>query len=146
MDQVVAFVLARKQGCNGPAVGVAADNDLGNVQSRDRVFNARRRGVVVFVRLVGGHEVAHVAQHKELAWGRIGDERRDDPRIGAADEQRSGVLAVGHQVQQLRFVLSEVIALEKGIALKQMFNGLHVRPFCCGPGLTARRNRGGKRG
>lgn len=54
-----------------PQWDVAADNDLGNVQSRDRVFNARRRGVVVFVRLVGGHEVAHVAQHKELAWGRI---------------------------------------------------------------------------
>ena len=101
---------------------------------------------VVFVRLVGGHEVAHVAQRKELAWGRVGDERRDDLRIGAADEQRPGVLAVGYQVQQLRFVLPEVIALEKDIALEQMFNGLHVCPFCRGPGPTARRNRGGNRG
>ena len=68
--------------------------------------------MIIFVRLIGGHKVAHIAQNEKLPRRRVGDERRNNPGVGTADKKRLGVLPAADQVQKLGFVFFEIIFLQ----------------------------------
>ena len=101
------------QGRDGAAIGMAAYDDFFNIQGCYGIFNACGHGVVVFVRFVGGHKVAHIAQHKKLPGRGVGNKRWYDPGVGAADIEHLGVLAAGNQFQKLVLMLVEIVFLKK---------------------------------
>lgn len=106
--QVLGFVGA-PDGFHGAAVGVAADDDVRNLEDFEGVFKARGFAGVFTVK--GRHEVAGVTVDEEFTGGGVSDEGRVDAGVGAGDEERGGRLALGETLEK-GFVLGEDVALK----------------------------------
>lgn len=114
-------------GADRAAVAVATDHDALHLQAEHGELD-RGHGAVQTVRLViGRHQRADVAHKEELARSGAGEQVGHEARVGTADEQRLGVLALGHQVLEALLVAREVVGAEMPQAQQQL-----VR--CCGVG------------
>ncbi len=152
------------------AVAVSAHDDAPHLQAEHREFDGGGRAVVAVRAVVGRHEGAHVAHQEEFTRPRAGEQVRHQARIGAADEQRGGPLALRHQVLEALAVARERIVVEAPQALQQLvghgertllherrvgafqvhalqrgFSGEHLQvlPQRIHPGLLAQRERDG---
>ena len=121
-------------------VAVAADDDALHPQDEHRVLDGRSRAVVTHPALgfggatalgwAGGgiHQVAavrrhkrpHIADHEDLARAGTGQQIGQQARVGAADEQDVGMLAVLHQAAELAFNGREMVVVKAAQPLQQV--------------------------
>jgi hypothetical protein len=90
------------------AMGVAADDDVADPETVDRVLDRR---LLARWDAVGWYDVACVAEHEQVAQLGLGQHRGVDPGIGASDKQRVRALAA-HQALEVAASRCEDIALE----------------------------------
>ena len=107
-------------GFEGAAVGVAAEDDVADVEHFDGVLDGGGDAVVAFAG--GGDNVAGVAGDEEVAGIGTEDEVGDDAGVGAGDEEPAGALAVGEQLVLLP-ADGEDLVEEVLMALKKLFHG-----------------------
>lgn len=77
---------------HGAAIGVAADDDVGDLEDGDGVFDGGRDAAHGGFVVDGGY-VAGVAFDEEFAWAGVGDEVGDDAGVRAGDHEGVGLLA-----------------------------------------------------
>ncbi|MNP08388.1 hypothetical protein D3C76_1004550 [compost metagenome] len=90
------------------AIGVAADDDVVHAERHHRELDGGGNAAVHLT--VGRHHVADVASDEEVAGGTLGDQFRDDARVGAGDEHRAGVLFVGELLEQGFLLRKDLVA------------------------------------
>ena len=106
----------------GPAVGVAAHDDVRHAEDLDRVLD-RGRGPA-------GHrhvrnDVAHVANDEEIAGLGARDEIGDDARVRAGDEERLRVLAALGEAAKERAVGRKVLRVKRVDPIDQLVHHVH---------------------
>ena len=111
--------IRRKDGFDGAAVGVTANDDVADVEDFDGVFDSG--GNAAWHLALRRNDVAHGAAEEHVAGLGLEDQVGNDARVGAGDEEDVGLLAVGEKVK-LILPLREDVAAEAGIALEETFH------------------------
>ncbi|MCY1562939.1 hypothetical protein D9M68_1004040 [compost metagenome] len=70
--------------------------------------------------IVGRYQCSNIAHDEELTRTGAGEQVGHEARVGAADEQRLGVLALGHQVLKALLVAREIVGAEMPQAQQQL--------------------------
>ena len=94
---------------HGAAVGVAANDDVLHAEGQYRVFDGGGNAAVHLA--VGWHDVADVTGHEQIAGRTLGDQFRNDARVGAGDEHGPWRLGRGE-------FLEEFFLLRKDLMMK----------------------------
>lgn len=97
-----------QEGTYGSAIGVAANDDFGDLKDGGGVFDAG--GDADEVIAVDGDDVAGIPFDEEFAGGGGGDEAGDDAGIGAGEEEGLGGLAFGEAAEEGLFGGEDMIA------------------------------------
>ncbi|SPO56150.1 protein of unknown function [Pseudomonas sp. JV551A1] len=105
----VIQALACGNGGHRTTVGVAADHDVCNVKSSDRVFDRGRNATWLWP--IRRHDIAGVADDKQIAGLALGDQFRHQSAVRAGDEERLWRLLIGQ-------ILEQFDPLRKGVLLK----------------------------
>ena len=111
-------------GANGAAMAVAADDDALHMQRQHCVLNRGHGAVQAMRAVIGRNESAHVAHDEQLARAGASQQIGHHARVRAADEQRLGVLALGHQVLKALLVQGKVIGLKTPQTQQQLVGGV----------------------
>jgi hypothetical protein len=88
---------------------VPADDDVLHAKRQHRVLDGRGHTAVHLP--VGRHDVAYVTGHEQIARGALGDQFRNDARVGAGDKHRPWALGRGELLEEL-FLLGEDLIME----------------------------------
>jgi len=84
---------------HGPAVRMAANDDVANLQGHDGEFD--RGNLAAAGGAVSRDQVAGVAEDEEIAGAGVGNEVGIDAGVGAGDEERLRLLATGELLEKL---------------------------------------------
>jgi hypothetical protein len=76
----------------------AAHDDVAHIERQHGELDCRRRAVIPMGRVERRHKRADIAHDEELAGTGTGDQVRNDPGIGAANEKYGRLLAVLDQL------------------------------------------------
>lgn len=91
--------LGFEQAFHRPALGMAADDDVLDVERADGELDRRRFAAIA--RAVRGNHVARIAENKQIAWRGLRDQIRIDARIAASDEHRVRRLAGAEPLEEV---------------------------------------------
>jgi len=78
---------------------VATNDDVVHAQCRHGVLDGAGNAAVHLA--IGRDHVTDVAGHEQVAWRALGDQLRDDARVGTGDEHRARRLRGGELLEQL---------------------------------------------
>ena len=109
---------------------VTHDQDLADLELRDRKFERGRDPVIAARRLVWRGEGADVAHNEHLAGPSVENLRRVDPAVGARQDHHFGALAVGELRPALALVRPVMFA-KAVIAFDQLGQVRHRLPLAC---------------
>jgi len=117
-------------------MGVAAHDDVFDLEVEHRKFDGGCGAMQAVRAIVGRHKGADIAHNEQIARLGTGQQIGHQTRVGAADEQRLGVLAVCHQILKALLVAREVIRVELPQAVQQLvgFGGVVAH---CTSGVSA---------
>jgi hypothetical protein len=115
--------MAAEDGLHGPAVGVAADDNVLDVKGEDGVFDRSRNPSVNLT--VGGDNVAGVPADKEIARIALEDHVRNDAGVGAGNEEGGRVL-LGGQVLEEAGTLGEYFGAKARVSIKESLHGVLI--------------------
>src|SRR5262249_31723988 len=97
--------LLLQQSLNRAALGMAADDDVAHAKHLKRILDRRRLAATMPMRR---HQIASVADKKQIAGIGLCDEVRINARIGGSDEQGNGLLTIRCQSLKESTVLGEI--------------------------------------
>lgn len=113
-----------------------ADRDGPHPQHLDRVLDGRRHRIVTALLAGQRHQVAHVAHDEQVPGAAGSDHRRDDPGVGAGEEELGGVLPLTGEPRQLAAHQGRGAVLEGADAPGEFLLATGGQPFAVGGVLS----------
>ncbi|MNF59668.1 hypothetical protein D3C84_412630 [compost metagenome] len=98
-------------------IRMPADDDVMHTEGQHRVLDGRGNTTVHLP--VRRHHVADVASHEQIARGALGDQFRNDARVGASDEHRARPLGRGEFFEEF-FLLGKDLMMKMQKAVNDM--------------------------